>query len=72
MAPRNDEYHLDDRDSKIIVENLEDVPYPDHSLAQFPLLQEKTPAELEHLDKAVLKKLDYYFLPCVTIMLLMR
>ncbi|GKZ93373.1 hypothetical protein AnigIFM59636_006444 [Aspergillus niger] len=71
MAPRNDEYHLDDRDSKIIVENLEDVSYPEHSLTQFPLLREKTPTELEHLDKAVLMKLDYYFLPCVTIMLLM-
>lgn len=72
MAPRNDEYHLDDRDSKIIVENLEDVSYPEHSLTQFPLLREKSPTELEHLDKAVLKKLDYYFLPCVTVMLLMR
>lgn len=62
---------FDDTESKIVTENVEDV-HAEQSLAAFPLLQGKTPAELKALNKAVLKKLDYYFLPCVTMMLLMR
>ncbi|KAL5356274.1 major facilitator superfamily domain-containing protein [Aspergillus floccosus] len=70
MAFPNDKKSFDDTESKIVTENVEDV-HAEQSLAAFPLLQGKTPAELKALNKAVLTKLDYYFLPCVTMMLLM-
>ena len=41
-------------------------------LQQYPLLAEKSPEELAVLNKAVLKKLDWKFLPCITLMLLMK
>jgi hypothetical protein len=41
-------------------------------LQQYPLLAEKSPEELTALNKAVLKKLDWKFLPCITLMLLMK
>ncbi|EUC41932.1 hypothetical protein COCMIDRAFT_29378 [Bipolaris oryzae ATCC 44560] len=41
-------------------------------LQQYPLLVNKTEDELKALNKAVLKKLDWKFLPCITIMLLMN
>lgn len=37
----------------------------------WPLLRDKSPDELEALNKQVLRKLDWKFLPCVTIMLIM-
>jgi hypothetical protein len=40
-------------------------------LERFPLLQGKTEEELAALNKKLLKKLDYRFLPTVTMMLLM-
>lgn len=41
-------------------------------IQQYPLLREKTQEELAALNKAVLKKLDWKFLPCITFMLLMK
>lgn len=41
-------------------------------LQRYPLLAEKSPEELAVLNKAVLKKLDWKFLPCITLMLLMK
>lgn len=41
-------------------------------IQQYPLLREKTEEELAALNKAVLRKLDWKFLPCITIMLLMK
>ncbi|KAL3480938.1 major facilitator superfamily domain-containing protein [Aspergillus californicus] len=60
-----------DGDPKATLEALENVPEADPLLIHFPILQEKTAEELEQLNKAVLRKLDWYFLPCVTMMLLM-
>jgi hypothetical protein len=40
-------------------------------LERFPLLQGKSEEELVALNKKLLKKLDYRFLPTVTMMLLM-
>ncbi|RJE20368.1 Major Facilitator Superfamily [Aspergillus sclerotialis] len=68
----HDKESFEDADIKIVTENVEDVSRLDQSLALFPLLQGKTPEELKYLNRAVLRKLDYYFLPCVTAMLLMR
>jgi hypothetical protein len=39
---------------------------------QYPLLADKTEEEMKALNKAVLKKLDWKFLPCITVMLLMK
>lgn len=41
-------------------------------IQQYPLLREKSPEELAALTKAVLRKLDWKFLPCITLMLLMK
>ncbi|KAL4888037.1 major facilitator superfamily domain-containing protein [Aspergillus ambiguus] len=71
MAPAKDEKSLDDTNPKIAFENLENVGSVDQSLYLFPLLQHKSPKQLEALNKSVIRKLDYYFLPCVTMMLLM-
>lgn len=59
--------------SKSALEHIEEnTPHPEQFLPLFPVLQGKTPQELEMLDRAVLRKLDWWFLPCVTMMLLMR
>jgi hypothetical protein len=41
-------------------------------LQQYPLLANKDEDELKLLNKAVLKKLNWRFLPCITVMLLMK
>jgi hypothetical protein len=41
-------------------------------LQRYPLLADKNPEETKALNKAVLKKLDWKFLPCITLMLLMK
>jgi hypothetical protein len=41
-------------------------------LQRYPLLADKNEDEIKALDKAVLKKLDWKFLPCITVMLLMK
>ena len=41
-------------------------------LQGYPLLREKSKDELDRLNKAVLKKLDWKFLLIITLMLLMK
>lgn len=41
-------------------------------LQRYPLLVEKSAEELAELNKKVLRILDWKFLPCVTVMLLMK
>lgn len=41
-------------------------------IQQYPLLKDKSEEELAALNKAVLRKLDWKFLPCITLMLLMK
>lgn len=55
-----------------VQEFIENAQAPDPYLAQYSLLQEKSPDELATLDKSVVKKLDWKFLPAVTMMLLMK
>ncbi|KAL4963416.1 major facilitator superfamily domain-containing protein [Aspergillus stella-maris] len=62
---------LENDEPKSALEAVEDVSEAERMLSHFPILQDKTPEELEKLNKAVLRKLDWYFLPCVTMMLLM-
>ena len=51
---------------------IEDVEVRDTLLDNFPLIRDKTKEELQSLNKKVLKKLDWWFLPTVTAMLLMK
>jgi hypothetical protein len=41
-------------------------------LQRYPLLVNKSKEELAALNKKVVKKLDWKFLPCITMMLLMK
>lgn len=41
-------------------------------LQRYPLLVSKSPEELAALNKSVLRKLDWRFLPCISLMLLMK
>jgi hypothetical protein len=40
-------------------------------LANYPLLVDKTPEELKQLEKSLLRRLDYIFLPMMTMVLFM-
>jgi len=44
----------------------------DEILQRYPLLADKSEVEMALLNKRVLKKLDWRFLPCITFMLLMK
>jgi hypothetical protein len=48
------------------------VLFDPNYLARYPLLVGKSDEELEKLNKSVLRKLDWRFLPCVSMMLLMK
>lgn len=52
--------------------HLEETALADTVLQRYELLKDKSSAELKALNKAVLKKLDWKFLPCITAMLLMK
>lgn len=41
-------------------------------LDRYPLLKDLSQEELDKLNKTVVRKLDWVFLPCVTLMLLMK
>jgi len=45
--------------------------YPVEWIQRFPLIADKSPEELKVLQKSLLRKLDWIFLPTVTMMLLM-
>ncbi|KAF4536465.1 Vitamin H transporter [Lasiodiplodia theobromae] len=53
-------------------EYIENAQPPDPYLTNYPLLQAKTSEELDALNKSVVRKLDWKFLPMVTMMLLMN
>jgi hypothetical protein len=48
------------------------VLFDPNYLARYPLLVGKSNEELEKLNKSVLRKLDWRFLPCVSMMVLMK
>jgi len=52
--------------------HVEEAAEANTSLQRYPLLREKSDDEFKRLDKAVLKKLDWKFLPCITAMLVMK
>ncbi|KAG9764958.1 major facilitator superfamily transporter, partial [Aureobasidium melanogenum] len=59
-------------DKEKAVEHIESAPFESTYLEGFPLLRDKSDEELAVLNKKVLKKLDWKFLPCITAMLLMN
>ncbi|KAG9856100.1 major facilitator superfamily transporter, partial [Aureobasidium melanogenum] len=59
-------------DKEKAVEHIESAPVESTYLEGFPLLRDKSDEELAVLNKKVLKKLDWKFLPCITAMLLMN
>jgi len=59
-------------DEKKDFENVESLAVPDVLLERYPLIKDKSKEELDALNKKVLKKLDWKFLPCITMMLLMK
>jgi hypothetical protein len=71
MATQTELHRMDSLDKvKADIQHIEgslETPYLD----RFPLLVNKNPEELAKLNKSLLKKLDWRFLPTVTIMLLM-
>ena len=58
--------------SKEASQHVEETLERDQLLEGWPLLKNKSPEELKALNKSVLRKLDWKFLPCVTMMLLMK
>lgn len=66
-------------DKKFLEQSCETVKLEDAGLSEaeiflqsYPLLREKSKDELDRLNKAVLKKLDWKFLLIITLMLLMN
>jgi hypothetical protein len=54
------------------IEHIESAAVEPTYLEGFPLLVNKSEEELAALNKKVLSKLDWRFLPCITAMLLMK
>lgn len=61
---------LDKSTGDIHVEEANNVA--DVCLQRYPLLRDKSEDELKLLNKKVLRKLDWKFLPTITAMLLMK
>lgn len=74
MAQRNDSTSSVDTKSNAKVEAIEAALISDEEkyLANYDLLVGKSKEELATLNKNVLKRLDWWFLPCITAMLLMN
>jgi hypothetical protein len=54
------------------VEKSGGITLDEEILSRYPLLAGKSEVEMALLNKKVLKKLDWKFLPCITFMLLMK
>ncbi|KAH6695432.1 major facilitator superfamily transporter [Plectosphaerella plurivora] len=59
-------------DFKDGVELAESVPGRDPLLERYPLIRDKSPEELARIEKSLVRKLDWRFLPMVTAMLMMN
>lgn len=59
-------------DIKRDVEYEEVAPVRDEILERYPLIKDKTPEERAAIEKSLVRKLDWKFLPMVTAMLLMK
>lgn len=68
MSPRSS-IQMDGMKKQADVEHLENPQ--DAWIQAYPLLREKSEEELKAIRKSLLRKLDWRFLPTVTVMLLM-
>lgn len=59
-------------DIKSNVELEEFAPERDLILERYEIIREKSPEELRAIEKSLVRKLDWKFLPMVTAMLLMK
>jgi hypothetical protein len=59
-------------DMKDAVELVEVAPEGCPYLERYPLIKDKSPEELKAIEKALVRKLDWKFLPMVTAMLMMK
>lgn len=76
MASSNKDIPLDPIDKEIDAKHHEVVEvrnneYPAEWLQRYSLLAEKSPDELKKVQKGLLRRLDWIFLPTVTMMLLL-
>jgi hypothetical protein len=70
--PEEDRKSLDSaKDVKRVEEIVQSAASPEQLLQGWSLLRDKTQEERDVLQKKVLRKLDWMFLPCVTAMLIM-
>jgi hypothetical protein len=70
MAPSQEVHRMSSFDkAKAAIERIEDPI--DQYLQAFPLLRDRTHDDLEIIRRKLLRKLDWRFLPTVTVMLLM-
>ncbi|KXJ88339.1 major facilitator superfamily transporter [Microdochium bolleyi] len=72
MSPSELDRKQDPEDIKAAQDQVEDVTLADRLLEQWPLLRDKTSDERAAINKRLLRKLDWIFLPCITMMLLMN
>lgn len=59
------------KDEKNFVE-VEEGAVPREWLERYPLIKDKSPEELKALEKSLVRKLDWKFLPMVSLMLIMK
>lgn len=73
-TPDNNAVRRDSFDSKTdkIGEECLETTGLENYLDRFPLIKDKTPEELQKIEKSLVRKLDWKFLPCITLMLLMK
>jgi hypothetical protein len=62
---------MDSKTEKVIEEQVESS-LEDLMLERFSLLRDKTVEERKAIEKSLVRKLDWKFLPCITMMLLMK
>lgn len=74
MAVSLEEKRDIDAKSSTEIKHIDDASVDERHtwLQQYSLLAHKSPEDLEKLNKSVLSKLDWKFLPCITLMLLMK
>ncbi|ETN39805.1 uncharacterized protein HMPREF1541_06031 [Cyphellophora europaea CBS 101466] len=68
----NSQHSLPDKEAEVQIIEQAQVTEAESYLQHFDLLAGKSKDEIEKLNKKVLRKLDWKFLPCITAMLLMN
>jgi hypothetical protein len=69
ISPR---HSIDSKKGESLKEECIEASAPNSWIENFPLIRSKSKDELKSIEKSLLRKLDYKFLPFVTLMLLMK